>query len=446
MRLAEWLYEKLEHMNKKPNQILYNSAVREDLQTLEPAGNTPKRQKEYVIRKLSICIMIVLVGVTVSVALWIKEGTATKIADNQIPRNLYGDGAKSVSLIADNGEKTYEIPLNIEERSYTQEELMAMAEPILPLLEEKILGENQSFEEIVYDLALIDEIEGYPIQIEWHVDEENMDYKGMLIKDTLDTPQLIEVTAVLWCESFEIEHTIPMRIYSKAEQPREFVRIESALKQEEQNSRMADKVVLPEELENKRLYWSYKRSYASLIVFVAIPILVVFVYFSSDRDLHGQVEKREEQMRLDYPEIVSSLALLIGAGMTVPNAWNKIAKDYKNRREECGQKRFAYEEMLLTVYEMDSGVIQTMAYERFGRRCRNSDYNKLSTMLSQNIRKGAANLPILLKEEAANAFEERKHGARKQGEKAGTKLLIPMMMLLGITMIIIMVPAFQIYL
>lgn len=72
MRLAEWLYEKLEHMNKKPNQILYNSAVREDLQTLEPAGNTPKRQKEYVIRKLSICIMIVLVGVTVSVALCIK--------------------------------------------------------------------------------------------------------------------------------------------------------------------------------------------------------------------------------------------------------------------------------------------------------------------------------------------------------------------------------------
>ena len=114
MRLAEWLYEKLEHMNKKPNQILYNSAVREDLQTLEPAGNTPKRQKEYVIRKLSICIMIVLVGVTVSAALWIKEGTATKIADNQIPRNLYGYGAKSVSLIADNGEKTYEIPLNIE--------------------------------------------------------------------------------------------------------------------------------------------------------------------------------------------------------------------------------------------------------------------------------------------------------------------------------------------
>ena len=49
------------------------------------------------------------------------------------------------------------------------------------------------------------------------------------------------------------------------------------------------------------------------------------------------------------------------------------------------------------------------------------------------------------KEEASNAFEERKHSARKQGEQAGTKLLIPMMMLLGITMITIMVPAFQTY-
>ena len=66
-------------------------------------------------------------------------------------------------------------------------------------------------------------------------------------------------------------------------------------------------------------------------------------------------------------------------------------------------------------------------------------------MLSQNVRKGAANLAILLREEAANAFEERKHMARRLGEKAGTKLLVPMMMLLGMIMVIIMVPAFQSY-
>ena len=33
--------------------------------------------------------------------------------------------------------------------------------------------------------------------------------------------------------------------------------------------------------------------------------------------------------------------------------------------------------------------------------------------------------------------------ARKLGEKAGTKLLLPMMMILGVMMVIIMVPAFR---
>ncbi|RAZ94688.1 hypothetical protein DK853_33870, partial [Klebsiella oxytoca] len=87
---------------------------------------------------------------------------------------------------------------------------------------------------------------------------------------------------------------------------------------------------------------------------------------------------------------------LTGAGMTVPNAFLKIALDYKKRREQDEKnvpRRYAYEEMLLAVYEMESGTAQTEAYEHFGHRCRIPDYNKLSMMLAQNIRKGAANLP-----------------------------------------------------
>jgi hypothetical protein len=74
-----------------------------------------------------------------------------------------------------------------------------------------------------------------------------------------------------------------------------------------------------------------------------------------------------------------------------------------------------------------------------------SSYNRLATMLSQNIRKGAANLPMLLKAEADEAFQERKHLARKQGEKAGTKLLVPMIMLLAVAMVLITVPALNGY-
>ena len=443
--LAKWLYGRLERMHRKPDRILHNSAVRDDLQTLEPAGNTQERQKDYVIKKLSICSMIVGIGVIFSIALWIKDGIEKEIVDNSIERNLYGDGSKKVSLIAEDGDEEYCISLDIEEKSYTDEELMQMIETALPDLERSILGENESIDKVAYDLRLVKSVDGYPFDVEWRVDEEYLDYEGHLVKDRLDAPVPVELTAVISCGSFALEHTFSMMICSKAVQPDKAELMARQISEKESTSRSDTKVTLPSEIEGQKIHWSYKRSYRGLLFLAATPLLMFLVYFGRDRDLHRQVEDREEQMRLDYPEIVSSLALLIGAGMTVPNAWMKIAGDYKNRKAQTGRKRYAYEEMLLTIYEMESGVSQMKAYEHFGRRCRIPSYNKLATLLSQNIRKGAANLPLLLREESKDAFEERKHLARSMGEKAGTKLLVPMMMLLGITLVIIMVPAFQTY-
>lgn len=444
-RFAGWLYTRLEAMQKKPERILYNSAVRENLQTLEPAGDTAKRQKEYVVKKLSVCSLIMVCGVVLAVVLWIKDGMETRIVDNRIGRNAYGDGKKSVSLVADDGEDRIHIPVTLSEKCYAREELIQMADEAMGRIEELILGANESFDRIAYDMHLVNSVEGYPFTVEWHTDDAYMDYTGKLVRDMLDEPVLMELTAVLSCGSFEMERDLAVRIYSKAVQPGKEERLAREVSESEKTSREQQDMTLPSESGSREIHWSYKRSYRGLLFLAATPVLAIVVYYGRDRDLYQQVVDREEQMRVDYPEIVSSLALLLGAGMTVPNAWNKIARDYRRRREEGGGRRYAYEEMLLTIYEMESGVVQARAYERFGRRCRIPSYNKLSTMLSQNIRKGAANLPVLLKEEAADAFEERKHTARKLGEKAGTKLLVPMMMLLGITMVIIMVPAFKTY-
>lgn len=55
--------------------------------------------------------------------------------------------------------------------------------------------------------------------------------------------------------------------------------------------------------------------------------------------------------------------------------------------------------------------------------------------------KGTRGITVLLEQEAQNAFEERKHAAKRYGEEAGTKLLFPMMLMLGIVMVILLVPA-----
>ncbi len=68
---------------------------------------------------------------------------------------------------------------------------------------------------------------------------------------------------------------------------------------------------------------------------------------------------------------------------------------------------------------------------------------RFSALLIQNMKKGRTDLIGMLKEESEDAFTLRKNEARKLGEEASTKLLLPMVMMLTVVMIIIMVPAYM---
>lgn len=62
-------------------------------------------------------------------------------------------------------------------------------------------------------------------------------------------------------------------------------------------------------------------------------------------------------------------------------------------------------------------------------------------MLAQNLKMGSYGLVALLEQEAERAFEVRKASAKRYGEEAGTKLLFPMMLMLGLVIVVLMVPA-----
>lgn len=44
-------------------------------------------------------------------------------------------------------------------------------------------------------------------------------------------------------------------------------------------------------------------------------------------------KRRKEKLQSEYPELVSKLTILLGAGMTLFSAWNKIATSYSNKRK-----------------------------------------------------------------------------------------------------------------
>lgn len=154
-------------------------------------------------------------------------------------------------------------------------------------------------------------------------------------------------------------------------------------------------------------------------------------------------KERDQQLRMDYPQIVSKLTILFLAGLTIREAWEKIVMAYIQRREQEKKKRYAYEEMLLAYRELQGGMSEGEVYNRFGRRCRLSCYMKLSALLVQNLKKGNKGLAQLLAYEGVQALEERKNLAKKLGEEASTKMLLPMILMLFLVIVILIVPAFM---
>ena len=134
--------------------------------------------------------------------------------------------------------------------------------------------------------------------------------------------------------------------------------------------------------------------------------------------------------------------LYLGAGLSVRSTFIRLGEEYTKRREEGLSEQGAYEEILLVCRELASGVPEAEAYADFGQRCRSRQYTRLSAILAQNLKKGNQELLSVMQQEAKASFEERQNTARKLGEEAETKLLLPMIMMLAITMLIIIIPAY----
>jgi tight adherence protein C len=124
-------------------------------------------------------------------------------------------------------------------------------------------------------------------------------------------------------------------------------------------------------------------------------------------------------------------------------AFARLTIDYEKSLKGGGQVREGYEVIAKACHEMEKGVSELDAYVHIGQNTPEIRYKTFSTLLVQNMRKGSRELTGILEREAAEAFEERKKQARILGEQAGTKLMFPMLLMLGVVLVILMVPAYM---
>ncbi len=395
-------------------------------------------QKQYPQGKL----VRVVRGNVFDVAVDLRKGSATY--GKWFGMELSAENKKQFAFLANGAEVFVEIyprEFSIEE---TQENFRKAYETLL----NRMTGENESLVQVYSNLNLITYLEEYAMKITWMssnpqiIDTFGTVYNEDFLAGQKETIILTAVFSYMDAECrYEITVEVVEPVLTKEER---FVRtLRQIIRENDESTRTDETVAFPEEIDGEKiLYEEEQENHTLMLLFLGI-ITAVIVFPGMDKELDSRMKERKRQMLLDYSEIVSKLNILSGAGMSILKAWERIVKDYEKKTvRESKARRFAYEEMKMTYYEIQSGISEGSAYAAFGRRCNIHEYLKLGTLLEQNVKKGSKGLSKMLEDEVVDAFEQRKNIAKKLGEEAGTKLMIPMMIMLAIVMFIVLVPAF----
>ncbi len=368
--------------------------------------------------------------------------------NGMIPRDGYGGEAQTYEMLIEAEDKgeTKELPVTISvaPRSYSKEEAEKVFEVVMSEMEGVIRGENPSLMEVSHDLNLPKSLDEYGIRLRWSSSNpEILDASGRL-KGDMEAEKSMSLFVQLSADEFKADYEIAVRLIpvEKSEEEAFLTGLLSEIQKRNSEQKYAEQLQLPSEYEGRSLrYRTEEGSGYEILPFLGILLAVIWPARKQSEQRKREKE-REQELLLDYAELVSKLMILTGAGMTLRNVWEHMVLDYESGLEQGkGKPRAAYEEMRYTWYQIKNGVSESQAYQDFGRRCRLQPYLKLSSLLEQNRRTGTKDLRRLLQNEMADAFELRKNLARRMGEEAGTKLLMPLFLMLGIIMIMIMVPA-----
>ena len=375
------------------------------------------------------------------------ETADNSLGQGYLERGGYGEDNRHYEIVAEGiGEEPISCIVEISPVQYSAEEAAEIMETLSLELPRMILGENRSLDQVRTDLNLPDSFEGTGIWCVWQSrDPEIIDSYGKITAEKIGEEGVQAVLGVTLTDGNhrkegEIEIRVCPVLLSDDEKASSQLRelIQNADQQNPDNR----KVMLPRDYNGKTVRYREARSSEYWILpFLGIALAVLLYGREKSREEEAK-KKRKQMLALDYADVVYQLMVYIGAGLTVRKAWECIVENYERRREAEGMHaRPAYEEMALTLNRIRCGEPEGAAIEAFGRRCQVQSYMKLASLLEQNRRTGTKNLKQLLEQEMITAWEEQKHTARRMGEEAGTRLLVPLFLMLAVVMVIIMVPA-----
>lgn len=389
-------------------------------------------------KKIALICALALLGVA-----FLSDHLAMRdYLGNHIKKGDVGADETQLEVYVENMESGEKIPYTIDivEKTLSEQEAQELFEKAKEEIEKGLYYPNESAEAVYTGIHMKSRYVKGKVKASFEMTPSDvLAEDGSVLEDILsENGELLTVNVLLKVQKYECEYQFPIQILEKRKDNQEYFlhEIKKGITETD------DEIILPEKVEGAELKWTKEpsRNFSKILGLELIAILIVVII--ARRKKEEERVLRKKQMEYEYPLIVSKFAILLGAGMSVKQVWYNISASYLEKRQKGAEKKSPiYEEMLETYYELLDGETEVNAYRNFGNRVQSATFQRLIRLLNQNNRRGSHGISKLLELESQRAFSERIHLARELGEKAQTRLLAPLLLMMMVIFVIVMAPA-----
>lgn len=417
---------------------------------VESAEETERRSR-HCLRRIGAWITVTLMILVLTAAVLFVCARLNKDMI-RLRRNDFGEGEREETLILTGsdhktkGKRTYRLLL--KERELSQNELEEMFKVLFQKLETVMAGDNRSLHSVSRDLCFPQNLSGYPFTLSYRVrDVDYISADGRLsemsgkIGPGEKKKSRVTVTAlyVSGNHSFMKSHTYQVLLTSPGsadkKSPEDGV-IRKLQRIEEQN-RGSKEVEIPGRMNGFTIRQTDRGIWKPLLLLTLLLTAVPVHRLGKIREDRKRCQK--EAVR-DFAMIVHLFTIYQRAGLSFTNTLARINKDYRERIKRKGS-RYAFERLIQMQECIDRGMPASRACRVWGSQFDDPCFRKLSGVLIQSMEKGSSETGIMMEEEEREAFRQRIDQARKDGEEASTKMLLPMVLMLAQVMLLAIYPA-----
>ena len=384
--------------------------------------------------------IILIVGILLSGILGITAYQRRALENGyELERRELSEGDYREEVIAYLRKEKIPVTVTVDARMLSEEEAEEQFLKSEVLLLERLKGENESLSLVTKDLDFISWIPETGIEVEWVEKQLDYFYSDGKIRENQGQSEIVELqlSAIMICQEYTKELAIKITVLpTTADVSKDLLRL---IESENETTRSGSSFLLPKEFQGQTITWKRPMDHTWIYVLLLTLVASIALVCGVRIDQRAEKKRRVEELEKDYAQIVSKFTMLLSAGLSVRNAWERIV--IMQRRKGISEK-IIDEELRWGLREMQKGIPEMSVYERFGQRVGEVHFKKLMALFISDKKRGTLPLLDAMNQEMLCAWEEQKRKTRQQGEKIGTKLLLPMMGMLSVVFLIVLIPAF----